>query len=370
MDNIVVNASRQEMLLEEVKHSANPAIIYGASVYAYVLYKYLTAKGIEVNQFAVDKAYKTADEYMDISLVAIEDLLPNIEEYNVFVGVANYPAVVERFASMGITGLYVIDVPDFLNIPRSFMDQRFVQEHEQQLQHTYELFDDELSKQTFIAAINTKLNDDLSFIKPFVRPDHLYFTKTEFPVGDNETLLDVGGYNGDSIRDFYKITNSSFNKIISLEPFPKMYEQLKDTISELGIRNRCIAVQSGAWNEKATLSFANTEAEIDSKITQHGGQQIEVDTIDNILAQLSMGVSYIKMDINGAEFNALSGARRTIKTNSPRIAVKLHVKEDFYRLPILLKDIAPDIKLYLRQRNFMSMMLVVYGVFQVNATEN
>jgi hypothetical protein len=41
----------------------------------------------------------------------------------------------------------------------------------------------------------------------------------------------------------------------------------------------------------------------------------------------------------------------------------MHRKEDLFRLPILLNEVAPEMKLHLRQRNYMSMMTVLYGVF-------
>jgi FkbM family methyltransferase len=271
---------------------------------------------------------------------------------------------------MDISGLLVIDVPDFLNIPSAFMDHEFVRTHQEEFQKAYDLFEDELSRETFIAAINTKISKDLRFINPFVRLDHLYFATSEFPFSNNETLLDIGGFNGDTIKDFHQITKGKYNEIISLEPLPKIYHQLLNTIESLGITEKCTPLQIGAWHEKALLSFSNTDMDIDSKILIGAEDTIDVDTIDSILKKLGVSVSLIKMDINGAEFNALMGAEKTMQVDKPNIAVKMHVKEDFYRIPILLKKIAPEMKVYLRQRNYMSMMLVLYGTFRdINKTE-
>ena len=55
----------------------------------------------------------------------------------------------------------------------------------------------------------------------------IYFTKENFPRKKQEVLLDVGGYNGDSIKDLHIITSGNYNHIISLEPFPKMFKDLK-----------------------------------------------------------------------------------------------------------------------------------------------
>ncbi|MCB0402895.1 MAG: FkbM family methyltransferase [Flavobacteriales bacterium] len=364
LDKIVTNQeNRQDLILQELRQSNKPVIIYGASVYAYVVYKYLNALGIPVFKMAVDRAYKQSDSYMGIEVISIEDVLDRADDLNIIIGISNYPQVIERFREKGITSLITIDVPDFLNIPEHFMNHDFVYENRNHFEKAYELFDDELSKKTFEGAINTKLTSDLSHILPNVEPDHLYFTKENFPEKKNEVMLDVGGFNGDSIRDFVQITGGQFKHIISLEPFPKMFDDLNATVNELGLQDRCTTIQLGAWNEKTTLSFSNTEMDIDSKIKADGDLKIEVDTIDSMLLNVDFPVTYMKFDINGAEYNALQGAAETIRKNRPFVAVKMHVKEDFFRLPILLKQIAPDIKLHLRQRNYMSMMLVLYGFF-------
>jgi FkbM family methyltransferase len=364
LDKVVHNKeNKQEEVLEKLKTSTKLVIIYGASIYAYVVYKYLKAKGINISKMAVDIAYKQSSSYMGIEVIAIESILDNIQDYHVVIGISNYPMVIEKFKLKGVNTLITIDVPDFLNIPEAFMDYDYVCNHKDDFEKAYELFDDELSKQTYIGAINTKLTADLSYILPNVEPDHLYFTKENFPQKQNEVLMDVGGFNGDSIRDFHKITNGNYDHIISLEPFPKMFKELNKTIEELGLNHKCTTIQVGAWNEKGTLSFTNTEMDIDSKIKKDGELKIEVDTIDSILSHVNHSITYMKFDINGAEYNALKGAAETIKTKKPFIAVKMHVKEDFFRLPILLKQISPDIKLHLRQRNYMSMMLVLYGFF-------
>jgi FkbM family methyltransferase len=241
------------------------------------------------------------------------------------------------------------------------MDLDFVKENKEQFDKASALFADDLSRATYVAAINTKINEDLDYIKPYVRLDNLYFPSTEFPLRADEVLLDVGGYTGDTIREFHRITHGRYARIISLEPCDENYRKLLETIKALGLA-RVVPLKVGAWDEKAILSFATNELNIDNQIAANGTQHIDVDSIDSILAPLRSPVTLIKLDINGSEYRALRGARETIRSCRPRIVVRMHLKEDYFRLPILLNELVPGIKLYLRQRNFMSMMLVLYGV--------
>ena len=323
---------------------------------------YLRSLGIDVSSLAVDRAYMDGKPFVGLPVVAIEDIADDLDSYEVVCGGANYPRMTDRLESLGATTVHVIDVPDFLNIPKPFMDYGFFATNRQAFEEAAGLFADDLSRQTFAAAIQAKISEDPTGLLPVVRPDHLYFCKTEFPLGDDEVLLDVGAFNGDSVRDFHRATNGSFRKAIALEPFEESYRQLLATIDDLGLKN-VEPIAKGAWNEPETLAFSRKELDIDNKITGEGDLKIDVDRIDSILAERDDPISLIKMDINGAEYRALCGAAETIRRFRPRVAVKMHVKEDFFRLPILLKSIAPDAKLFLRQRNFMSMMLMLYAQF-------
>ncbi|NPA60305.1 MAG: FkbM family methyltransferase, partial [Epsilonproteobacteria bacterium] len=68
-----------------------------------------------------------------------------------------------------------------------------------------------------------------------------------------------------------------------------------------------------------------------STIYGKGTQSVEVDTIDNILKER---VDYIKMDIEGAEQDAIDGAKQSIKKYKPILAICIyHKAEDWYKIP-------------------------------------
>lgn len=361
INRIVDGPNRQRALLDLLRTSPKPVLMYGAGVYAYVLKGFLEANGIAVAAVMVDAERKTADTFMKMKVTTTEETAGRLADYHVVLGITNYPAVVAKLARLGATEIHVVDIPDYLNMPHAFMDRKFVEDNIVQFDKAAGLFADELSRETYIALINSKINEDLEYLKPHVRLDNLYFP-AEFPLVEDQFLLDVGGYTGDTVREFHALTDGHYGKIISLEPGEENYRALLATIEALGL-SRVLPLKIGAWDEKATLRFATREMNIDNQIADDGVQEIQVDRIDAILNGLDFPVTLIKLDINGAEYRALSGARETIRRNSPRIVVRMHRKEDLFRLPILLNEVAPEMKLHLRQRNYMSMMTVLYGVF-------
>lgn len=60
-------------------------------------------------------------------------------------------------------------------------------------------------------------------------------------------------------------------------------------------------------------------------------------------------VTFIKMDIEGAEIPALSGAEELIRRQQPKLAICVyHKTSDFWEIPLLLKEIVPRYTLRLR----------------------
>ena len=57
----------------------------------------------------------------------------------------------------------------------------------------------------------------------------------------------------------------------------------------------------------------------------------------------------IKMDIEGAEYDALLGARKVIERDKPILAICVyHTQNDIWRIPLLIREMLPEHKLYLR----------------------
>lgn len=95
-------------------------------------------------------------------------------------------------------------------------------------------------------------------------------------------------------------------------------------------------------------------------ICESAEEVIEVDTIDNIVEEK---VTFIKMDVEGAELEALQGASKTIIKNKPTLAICVyHKREDLITIPQYIKELVPEYKLYLRGHFIYASELVLYAV--------
>ena len=83
-------------------------------------------------------------------------------------------------------------------------------------------------------------------------------------------------------------------------------------------------------------------------IDKECGDKVQVVTLDDYVYDEKP--TFIKMDIEGAEMEALIGARRIIQTYKPKLAVCLyHKPQDLFEIPIYIKSLNEDYRLYIRQ---------------------
>ena len=100
-----------------------------------------------------------------------------------------------------------------------------------------------------------------------------------------------------------------------------------------------------------------------SKVIQatESDSSIEVNSIDNLL--YPNRVNIIKMDVEGSEYEGLIGAQKTIKKHHPQLIISIyHKKDDLWNLPLLIKDISPDYKFYIRHFSFSWSETVVIAI--------
>ena len=73
-------------------------------------------------------------------------------------------------------------------------------------------------------------------------------------------------------------------------------------------------------------------------------------------------MTMLKMDIEGAEYNALEGAKDTIVEKKPKLAICIyHSDEDMVRIPEWIHELVPEYKLYVRQHSNCFCETVLYA---------
>jgi hypothetical protein len=128
-----------------------------------------------------------------------------------------------------------------------------------------------------------------------------------------------------------------------------------------GVRNFYLR-QSGLHNQNATLKFSARALGV-SKIADDGEIEVSVETLDSLPIETP---TFIKMDIEGSEKAALEGARKLIARDKPKMAICVyHKPNDLWELPLYIKELAPEYKIFMRHYSLRSAHeTVAYAVVQ------
>lgn len=159
-------------------------------------------------------------------------------------------------------------------------------------------------------------------------------------------VMDVGAHVGLFVRTALL---AGAGKIVAIEPAPDNLECLRRNFAEEIRAGRVIVYPKGAWDKESTLKMHRVKGNSggDSVVLQIGpGDTVDVPltTIDAMVADLKLPrVDMVKIDIKGAERQAIAGSKETLKRWRPRLAIASeHLGDDNVVLPRLVRGMEPQ----------------------------
>jgi FkbM family methyltransferase len=224
----------------------------------------------------------------------------------------------------------------------------------------YNLLEDEESRQTYKAVMEFRRTYEYKALKGHISYPQ-YFVKEIFRQYKDEIFVDGGAYTGDTIISMAKsIEPKLIKKIYAWEPDNDNGKALQNEVScKFKEENtEVVWIPCALYKESKTLMFSN-DGNACSQIVTDGGVSVEADSIDNRCPD----ATFIKMDIEGAEIDALYGAKNTIIKNKPKLAICIyHSNEHLYEIPLLIHEWVPEYKLYIRHHGEMAAETVLYAI--------
>ena len=223
----------------------------------------------------------------------------------------------------------------------------WLEQHQEQLQQVYDRLADDQSRRVFAATLNYKLSGKIDYLFQCTtaRAEDLQL----FSWGEEEVYMDLGAYNGDTVQEFLQLVQGRYRQLIAVEPDRKNCKKLRALAERLEF-GRLTIHQVGIWSEQGELGFSDSGGR-QSSFCLKPKNVVPVNSIDNLAEDYP--ISYIKMDVEGAEVQALQGGERTIRQYAPKLFVAAyHYDADLYRLPLLLWSMVPEYKIYLRKHPY------------------
>lgn len=178
---------------------------------------------------------------------------------------------------------------------------------------------------------------------------------------EEEVFIDCGCYNGGTVDAFVEWSYGKYNKIIAFEPDERMYFECKNYVEKR--YNNAVVINGAVGAHNGEVRFNNTSSvELGSSRVDYisGNCVTKMYSIDEVLD--GEKATFIKMDIEGSELEALRGVEKTIKKYKPILAICVyHKREDIWEIADYILSLHKDYTLYFRHYSLIHTETVLYA---------
>jgi FkbM family methyltransferase len=342
--------------LEYLQNSKLPLVLFGAAELAHAVKSLLDANSIAISYAVVDRQfYKPQQYFYEIPVTLFDDVLKKEKEFNVIVTFSS-EKYLEKIKEL--EKIQQIKKVIFFDVFQCYdYDFDFVNTHYTVFKKLFFQLRDNLSRDVFLEFIRAKNLKNSKELMKFNVPNEEQYFPDFLHLNESEIFVDCGAYDGDSVLRFAKYAKENFNKIYAFECDEKNIQKFLNNTKRY--EDKIKLVKKGAWSKAGDLNFSNAGSS-GSRI-EDGGIKILVDSIENVVKDEP--VSFIKMDIEGAELEALRGAENTIRKYKPKLAISVyHKQEDLITIPQYILSIHNDYRLYLRHYGTFVTELILYAI--------
>jgi FkbM family methyltransferase len=233
------------------------------------------------------------------------------------------------------------------------------------VRRTFELWSDDESRHEYVAQVRWRLTLDFDGL-PLPVTHRTYLATDLYRLTDHEVFVDCGAYDGDTIEDVLSETANHIERILAFEPDTLSYNRCEKFIRSLptNVRERIELSKLALGAEPGTITFSQTGTPASSVVARADGlDRVEIPQVrlDDVLG--GAVPTFIKMDIEGAEPDALRGASKTVSAAAPILTVcAYHQQDHLWTIPLLIDGTRRGYRFFLRPHLLEVWDLVCYAV--------
>jgi FkbM family methyltransferase len=342
-------------------------ILYGAGNFGKELAAVLTKRGVPIVCFLDWKATPGA-AIQGIPILRPDDASVERAKKTVIVSIFNrevsIPSIIDDLRGRGFASVFSFldlydEVWDDMG-DRFWLSTRSTYRNAgAAIEEVDALWADEQSRDLYRRIIRFRVSGDHRVL-PAVEARQYY--PATIPAWRNPLrLVDAGAYDGDSLRGFLG-AGHTVQAFAAFEPESDNFARLSEFVRRRpeGLGSEVSLFPCGLWSRTQQVSFAAGHGEA-SHIGADGGTVIQGVRLDDALP--SFAPTVIKLDIEGAEPDAIAGAAHAIRDHLPGLAVCLYHRPDhLWTIPLQIRALSAAHQLYLRCHGHSTFDLVLYGV--------
>lgn len=354
-------ATKEEFLNYKFSHfiktcKKKPLVLYGAGKNGLRGIELMRQLKIKIDYLCDDDPKKIHSYLSQIEIISLEEAKIKLgKNFNIILTtdkiVQNISNVFNKVKILGMKedNIYWFDSLFFPDISYNYL-----LENKNNIELAYQCFVETKSKILFNDILEAKLTKDTAALS-YHKEVQQYFPLDIFKFEEDEVFIDAGAFTGDTTEEFLKVINHKYKSIYCFEPDENNYYQLQEKFKDY---DSIKTYPNGVYNENITLHF-NGGNGVSCYISEEGIEEIQTIFLDDFIKEK---VTFIKMDIEGSELAALQGAKNLIKKYKPKLAICVyHKSEDLWKIPLYIKKLVPEYKLYLRTYTNYFMDTVCYA---------
>ncbi|MBQ6213564.1 MAG: FkbM family methyltransferase [Ruminococcus sp.] len=328
---------------DKLKAETRPIFIYGMGDGALKIMSVFRQKGITLSGIFASDDFVRGHSFEGYKVHKLSEIEEMIDDFVVVLAfAAGYQEIVDKIEA--IAEKHTLYVPDVPVAGGGLFTYEYCMQNANKLQQVYDTLADDYSRNVYANIINFKISGKIQYLSCVTTPKSEIYKDIIKP-NMNEVYVDLGAYNGDTIRELLEFTHGRYNTIFALEPDRKNFKKLSKFVDGMPNVN---AYHAAAWSVDGELPFA-AKAGRQSAISASSDTMVQALSVDSVLGKKTATI--IKMDVEGFEREAIWGASRSISEDGPKLMVSLyHRNEDIFELPLLIKSLNPDYRLYIRHQ--------------------
>ena len=342
-ENFEINLTNRGMPADECYSllTNNRILIYGAGNAGIVLYERMQKLGFEIQGFLDNRGsiygerYKTLPIYSNKEAVGILD---QAESWLIIVAlfdIVSYPTIKEQLLNQfdKFVNLSVYYFAEFRSCRDLFSLQilpRFsvylgeevekLLKNREYILEVYNLLTDELSKRTYLELLNFYMASCEAPHTIFPYEEH-YFAYDLYKKDEDEVFVDCGAYDGDTL-DFFIHNQTDFKRYIAIEADKMNFEKLQNKSESRGWNDKIMCINAFLSDKKDTVCFSSRGTSFSGNDFTEEGQNVETCTLDELVYEYAP--TFIKINLEGADLDAVRGGERTIREYAPLLAIQGH----------------------------------------------
>ncbi|MCD8026674.1 MAG: FkbM family methyltransferase [Clostridiales bacterium] len=329
----------------KLKNSKTPVILYGMGDGADKVLAAFERYGIKADGVMASDEFVRGQSFHGFRVKKLSELEAELDNFMIALCFASQlPDVIAGIKR--IAKKHTVVVPSVPVFGSTLFDEKFIAQNSEKINSAYALLADGQSRRVFENVLHFYYTGSIDYLDEITTDKSEAFNNI-LKLGPNEVYVDLGAYNGDTVEEFLHYTNGSYRRIIAFEPNEKNFKKLSESCG--GLKNTELW-QLGCYNRNTTLYF-NNKAGRNSAISDKGTAETRVAAVDSVLC--GAAASYVKADVEGADLETLEGMKNTLKTFKPKLNFSAyHRFEDIFRLPLLIGELNPEYKIFLRHHPY------------------